>query len=138
MRSWNDAGDPTAALVELAARARTAVGDAVDPLDTVVETFVDCRYRGQSHEITVPTIAAFPAAHARHNGYTRDGVAVEVIALRARAGRPAPLLLTELPAPAREVVTGPVVAAEADCTLWVPEGWTARPGPTGAWVVTRR
>jgi len=47
-------------------------------------------------------------------------------------------LLTELPAPAREVVTGPVVAAEADCTLWVPEGWTARPGPTGAWVVTRR
>ena len=138
VRSWNDAGDPTAALVELAARARTAVGDAVDPLDTVVETFVDCRYRGQSHEITVPTIAAFPAAHARHNGYTRDGVAIEVIALRARAGRPAPLLLTELPAPAREVVTGPVVAAEADCTLWVPEGWTARPGPTGAWVVTRR
>lgn len=132
VRSWNDAGDPTEALVELAARAREAVGDTAD---TVVETFVDGRYRGQSHEITVPTIAAFPAAHARQNGYTRDGVPVEVIALRARAERPAALRLTELPAPPRAVVTGPAVAAEADCTLWVPEGWTARPGPTGAWVV---
>ncbi len=134
VQSWNDAGDPAEALVELAARARTAVGDTAD---TVVETFVDCRYRGQSHEITVPTIADFPAAHARHNGYTRDGVPVEVIALRARAERPAPLRLAELPAPARAVATGPAVVAEADCTLWVPEGWTARPGPTGAWMVTR-
>ena len=137
VRSWNDAGDPTAALAELAARARAAVGDAGDQADVVVETSLDCRYRGQSHELTVPSVAAFPAAHARHNGYTRDGVPIEVVALRARAARPAPMLLTELPAPSREFVAGPAVVAEEDCTLWVPEGWTAQPGPTGAWVVTR-
>lgn len=134
VRSWSGTGDPTAALDALARRARVAVGDTAD---TVVETFVDCRYHGQSHELTVPTAAEFPAAHARHNGYTRDGVAVEVVALRARASRSAPLVLTELPVPPRATVVGPAVAAEADCTVWVPDGWVARPGPTGAWVVTR-
>jgi N-methylhydantoinase A/oxoprolinase/acetone carboxylase beta subunit len=142
VRSWNDAGDHTAALAELAARARAAVSDAPDGDDgedreVTLETFVDCRYHGQSHELTVPSVAAFPAAHAQHNGYTRDGVTIEVIALRARASRPAPLRIDELPVPRRAVVTGPAVVAEADCTMWVPEGWTARPGATGAWVVTR-
>jgi 5-oxoprolinase (ATP-hydrolysing) len=121
------------ALGALAGRARDGVGGH----GAAVDTFVDCRYVGQSHELTVPAVAEFPAAHARANGYARDGVAVEVIALRARASRPAPLELTELPAPPRSVVTGPAVAAEPDCTLWVPDGWVARPGPTGAWVVTR-
>jgi N-methylhydantoinase A/oxoprolinase/acetone carboxylase beta subunit len=139
VRSWNDAGDHAAALAALAARARGAVGDTPDAPDAEValETFVDCRYAGQSHELTVPSVAAFPAAHAQHNGYTRDGVAIEVIALRARASRPAPLRIDELPVPRRAVVTGPAVVAEADCTMWVPGGWTARPGATGAWVVTR-
>jgi len=146
VRSWNGAGDLTAALAELADRARTAVGDAPDAVGavgavgapaTLVETFVDCRYRGQSHELTVPSVAAFAAAHAQRNGYTRDGVEVEVVALRARASRPAPLRLTDLPVPPRAVVTGPAVVAETDCTMWVPEGWTARPGATGAWMVTR-
>ena len=140
VRSWNGAGDLTAALAELADRARTAVGatpDTPDTPDTLVETFVDCRYRGQSHELTVPSVAAFAAAHAQRNGYTRDGVEVEVVALRARASRPAPLRLTDLPVPPRAVVTGPAVVAETDCTMWVPEGWIARPGATGAWMVTR-
>jgi len=137
VRSWNGAGDLTAALAELADRARTAVGATPDTPDTLVETFVDCRYRGQSHELTVPSVAAFAAAHAQRNGYTRDGVEVEVVALRARASRPAPLRLTDLPVPPRAVVTGPAVVAETDCTMWVPEGWIARPGATGAWMVTR-
>jgi N-methylhydantoinase A/oxoprolinase/acetone carboxylase beta subunit len=133
--SWRGGTDAelAAALRALANRARAAVGG----LDAVVDTFVDCRYLGQSHELTVPTVADFAAAHARANGYTRDGVAAEVVALRARASRPAPLRLTELPAADRSVVTGPAVAAELDCTMWVPGGWVARPGPTGAWVVTR-
>jgi N-methylhydantoinase A/oxoprolinase/acetone carboxylase beta subunit len=137
VRSWNDAGDPTAALAELADRARAAVGGTVVGTDVTVETFVDCRYHGQSHELTVPTPADFPAAHLQHNGYVRDGIAIEIVALRARASRPAPLVLTDLPAPSRATVVGPAVVAEADCTVWVPAGWTARPGPTGAWVVTR-
>jgi N-methylhydantoinase A/oxoprolinase/acetone carboxylase beta subunit len=137
VRSWNDAGDPAAALAELADRARAAVGRTVVGTDVTVETFVDCRYHGQSHELTVPTAADFPAAHLQHNGYVRDGIAIEIVALRARASRPAPLVLTDLPAPSRATVVGPAVVAEADCTVWVPAGWTARPGLTGAWVVTR-
>jgi N-methylhydantoinase A/oxoprolinase/acetone carboxylase beta subunit len=137
VRSWNDAGDPDAALAALAARARAAVGGSTGGADVTVETFVDCRYHGQSHELTVPTPADFPAAHLQHNGYVRDGIAIEIVALRARASRPAPLVLTDLPAPSRATVVGPAVVAEADCTVWVPAGWTARPGPTGAWVATR-
>jgi hypothetical protein len=34
-------------------------------------------------------------------------------------------------------VRGPAVVAEPDCTVWIPEGWRAEPGPTGAWVVRR-
>jgi N-methylhydantoinase A/oxoprolinase/acetone carboxylase beta subunit len=129
-----------AALAALAARARAAVGGGADGVaagDVLVETFVDCRYHGQSHELTVPRVADFPAAHRRRNGYVRDDVEVEVVALRARASRPAPLAVTDLPAPPRSTVTGPAVAAEPDCTLWVPDGWVARPVVTGAWAVTR-
>ena len=35
------------------------------------------------------------------------------------------------------VTGGPAVIAEADCTIWVAEGWTARVGGGGAWVLTR-
>ncbi len=35
----------------------------------------------------------------------------------------------------RAVVVGPRVVAEPDCTVWIPDGWRAEPGPTGAWVV---
>jgi N-methylhydantoinase A/oxoprolinase/acetone carboxylase beta subunit len=41
------------------------------------------------------------------------------------------------PPPARQAAVGPAVVAEADCTIWVPEGWRAEPGPLGALVVTR-
>ena len=33
---------------------------------------------------------------------------------------------------------GPAVIAEADCTIWVAEGWTAEVGGGGAWVLTRQ
>jgi hypothetical protein len=29
------------------------------------------------------------------------------------------------------------VIAEEDCTIWVPEGWTAEPGAVGALVLRR-
>jgi 5-oxoprolinase (ATP-hydrolysing) len=102
-----------------------------------VETFVDCRYAGQSHELTVAEIDEFPAEHARRNGYARPGIPVEVVALRARARGVAPLDPSELPDWARDRVVGPAVAAEPDCTVWVPEGWTADPAPDGTWILTR-
>jgi len=135
VRSWSgppDADALAAALQALARDARRHVGD-----DATVETALDCRYAGQSHEITVPDVAAFPAAHVARNGYTPGDARVEVVALRARATRPAPLALADLPSPSRAVLTGPHVAVEPDCTVYVPEGWRADPGPLGAWVLRR-
>jgi N-methylhydantoinase A/oxoprolinase/acetone carboxylase beta subunit len=122
-----------ATIEQVAAEARALVGAGA-----VVETAVDCRYVGQSHELTVPTPDAFPAEHERRNGHVRPGAPVEVVAVRARATSPAALAVTDLPAVARARVRGPAVAAEADCTVWVPDGWVAEPRELGAWVVTRR
>ncbi len=102
-----------------------------------VDEWIDCRYAGQSHELLVPDVDAFPAVHAQHNGYTRPGVDVEIVALRARVSRAAPLEVTDLPEPERSAARGPAVVAEPDCTLWVPDGWVATPGPAGAWILAR-
>src|SRR5262249_6672232 len=122
--------------------ARAALGEEALALpglgpDAEVETFLDCRYAGQSHELVVAAVDDFPAEHERRNGYARAGVPIEVVAVRSRARGRAPLDPAELPAPARERVVGPAVASEPDCTVWVPEAWVADPHPTGAWILTR-
>ena len=135
VRTWPTPDDRDGlhdALASLGADAARLVGS-----DAVVSTALDCRYAGQSHELTVAHIEDFHAEHARRNGYARHDVAVDVIALRARASRPAPLTPDALPAVARPTVHGPDVVAEPDCTVWVPAGWTATPGPLGAWLVRR-
>jgi N-methylhydantoinase A/oxoprolinase/acetone carboxylase beta subunit len=140
VRSWPTPGDRTGlaeALRTLADEARDAVGRYPDAR---VTTGVDCRYRGQSHELTVPSIDAFDDAHRRRNGYARPGAAVEVVAIRATARVPAALTPADLgPPPARREGTpsGPVVLAEADCTVWLPDGWHASVAPDGSWVLTR-
>ena len=63
---------------------------------------------------------------------------IEVIAVqppgsRDRRRRASP----RLPPPSRRAVRGPCVVAEADCTIWVPDGWTGDVGPLGALVLTR-
>jgi N-methylhydantoinase A/oxoprolinase/acetone carboxylase beta subunit len=135
VRSWPTPADPSgvdAALRALAADAAGLVGPGA-----AAETALDCRYHGQSHELTVPSVDAFPAEHERRNGFARPGIAIEVVALRARATRPAPLRPDELPPVERSAVRGPRVVAEADCTVWVPEGWVATPKALGAWVLGR-
>jgi N-methylhydantoinase A/oxoprolinase/acetone carboxylase beta subunit len=139
VRSWphhDDLSGLDDALRRLGAEAAALVGGGAG-VEVAVELAVDCRYRGQSHELTVPDVAAFAAEHQRRNGYARPGTPVEVVALRARARRPAPLDPEDLPAPDRPRLQGPHVAVEPDCTVWIPEGWVAEPGPTGAWVLTR-
>jgi N-methylhydantoinase A/oxoprolinase/acetone carboxylase beta subunit len=140
VRSWPTPADHDgvpAALVELGREVATLPGLGADGHGgPTVETFVDCRYAGQSHELTVPTVADFPAEHLRRNGYAPDGAPVEVVALRARARGRAPLDPAELPAVVRERHVGPAVVSEPDCTVWVPDGWTAEPHPSGAWVLT--
>jgi N-methylhydantoinase A/oxoprolinase/acetone carboxylase beta subunit len=122
------------ALAALGTDASNLIGGP-SRVDTVVETFVDCRYAGQSHELTVRAPEAFAAEHERRNGFTRPGAPVEVVALRARASRSSGLVVDALPAVQRDIVRGPAVASEAECTVWVPDGWVARPGPLGAWVI---
>jgi N-methylhydantoinase A/oxoprolinase/acetone carboxylase beta subunit len=114
----------------LAAEAAKAIG-------AETATFLDGRYAGQSHELTVGSVADFHELHARCNGYARPDDPVEVVAIRARAAVPSPTAVTDLPAPARPAVTGPAVIAEADCTTWVPAGWRADPGEAGALVLQR-
>ena len=83
-------------------------------------------------------VSAFPDEHRRRNGYARPGAPVEVVALRARARRPAPVSYEQLgPGPDRHPADGPAVLVEADCTVWVPEGWRAEVGGGGAWILRR-
>jgi len=102
-----------------------------------VDLALDCRYVGQSHELTVPSVGAFPAEHERRNGHARPGAPIEVVAVRARASLASPLRITDLPDVARVRVVGPDVVAEPDCTVWIPEGWRAEPRELGAWVIER-
>jgi N-methylhydantoinase A/oxoprolinase/acetone carboxylase beta subunit len=136
VRSWPEPLEHeglAAALDRVAAEAVALVGGH----DAELERLVDCRYAGQSHELTVARPDEFPAEHERRNGFARPGAPVEVVALRVRARRPAPLSPADLPAVVRSEVRGPEVVAEPDCTVWVPDGWRAEPGPLGAWVLTR-
>lgn len=122
------------ALRGLASEAVALVGG----VDAAVETALDCRYTGQSHELTVPRIQDFHEEHRRRNGYAKPDAEVEVVAIRAMASRPAPVEYGAIPRIAdRESVGGPAVIAEADCTIWVPDGWAAEPHPTGSFVMTR-
>ena len=102
-----------------------------------VELAYDCRYRGQSHEITVPSVEAFDAVHERFNGYAHVGATVEVIAVRARVARRADVHVDRLPVVHRASAVGPAVVAEPDCTIWIPPDWTAAPGPLGALLLHR-
>jgi N-methylhydantoinase A/oxoprolinase/acetone carboxylase beta subunit len=138
VRTWPtpaDTGKLEAALADLTAEARRAVDD--DRAE--VSTSVDCRYAGQSHELTVARVDDFGDEHRRRNGYARPGAPVEVVALRARATVAAAVKLDDLGPPPtdRRPTTGPAVVAEADCTLWVPEGWTADVAGDGSWVLSR-
>ena len=74
VRSWPTPGDHRGldeAMAELGRAARQALGESGAPDDgeVEVETSVDCRYRGQSHELSVPAVAEFAAEHRRRNGY---------------------------------------------------------------------
>jgi N-methylhydantoinase A/oxoprolinase/acetone carboxylase beta subunit len=141
VRSWPTPGSVeglSQALTELAVRAAEEVAADAVAAEVVVETAVDCRYAGQSHELTVPSLDEFPAEHRRRNGFSRPGAPVEVVALRAKATAPAPFTVDDLGRPpSRQPASGPCVVAEPDCTLWIPDGWRAEVAAEGAWVLER-
>jgi N-methylhydantoinase A/oxoprolinase/acetone carboxylase beta subunit len=144
VRSWPTPSDHRgleAALAALGTDAETALagGAAAGPCarDVRTTTALDCRYRGQGHELTVASLAAFAGEHRRRNGYELSDVPVEVVALRAAAELASPVDLAELPSRPRRGAVGPAVLAEPDCTIWVPEGWRADPGEGGALLLRR-
>jgi 5-oxoprolinase (ATP-hydrolysing) len=108
------------------------------PPDRVVVS-LDCRYAGQSHELTVPEVGAFEAEHTRRHGYALEGARVEVMAIRASLQWRAQVHADALPAtPGRcGQVTGPQFVAEPDCTIWVAARWRANVDPSGSWILTR-
>jgi len=136
VRSWPTPEDHRGLDGALSGLARVVAG-RLEGRPVVVETAVDCRYRGQGHELTVAGVAAFEAEHERVNGYRRSGTPVEVIALRATARVPSPVGVADLP-PARRTVSsveGPMTIAESDCAIWIPAGWRGEVHPSGAWVI---
>ena len=138
VRSWPTPGDVTGlddALDELAAAALAELGAP----SATVETFVDCRYHGQSHELTVASVDDFGDEHERRNGYRRDGDLVEVVALRAVASAEAPARIEDVLADehADHAVIGPQVVVRDDCTIWVADGWRGTPGPLGSLILRR-
>jgi N-methylhydantoinase A/oxoprolinase/acetone carboxylase beta subunit len=149
VRSWPTPDDHRGlgeALEQLAAEAEQKLygtgchdGGQIDGAQVQVSTALDCRYRGQSHELTIPAVEAFHTEHARRNGYARPEQPVEVVALRAEARLPPVVEPDSLPAAERldAPVAGPYVLAEPDCTVWVPEGWVGEPGAAGALVLRR-
>ncbi len=96
----------------LAAAAQRLETGGSNPESTTA--FVDVRYRGQSHETTVPyavgegwdaLLARFHATHRERNGFARPDDPVEVVTVRAESiGRPL-LSWSELP---QAVPTGAV------------------------------
>jgi N-methylhydantoinase A len=102
-----------------------------------IERSVDVRYRGQSHETSVPyrsgdgwdvLAVRFHEAHAERNGFARPGDPIEVVAVRAAAtGRPA-LTIGELPEhrPSGDSRRGERTVALRDGTVDATVWW--RPG----------
>jgi N-methylhydantoinase A/oxoprolinase/acetone carboxylase beta subunit len=131
VRSWADPADHAGA----AAAATALVAQAGDGAGA--EVSFDCRYAGQSHELTVASVDEFATEHARRNGFTLD-LAVEVVAIRASARWASPVDINALPLPDRRgPVPGPAVIAETDCTIWVAPGWRAVADPAGSWLMTK-
>ena len=136
VRSWSDPADHRGA-TEAAEALGRAAADANGGAAEVVTT-VDCRYAGQSHELTVNRVEDFEDEHRLRNGYARPGAPVEVIALRASA-RSTPLVDVEVlqPLDGRTDAEGPCVLAEPDCTVWIPDGWAGHVGGGGSWILQR-
>ena len=138
VRSWPPAASRDgldAALAELAGRAVAAVGGR----DAHVTTALDCRYAGQSHELTVARLGDFHEEHRRRNGWARGDAPVEVVALGPAPDVPPRSTWGQLGPAAveRRATVGPSVIAEPDCTVWVPEGWRADVDEGGAWILRR-
>jgi N-methylhydantoinase A len=99
----------------------------------------DLRYRGQSHELTVPLQpgldAAFHRAHEERYGFADREREIELVAVRTAAVVPA--VDVPFPARSRSKVAGPELVELAGSTCWVPAGWQGETNSDGTLVLTR-
>jgi N-methylhydantoinase A len=108
-------------LEDLAERATVGLRDqGAEPAGIV--RVVDCRYKGQWHEVPVPAdppdgiAARFAAEHRRRFGWDAPGEPVEVVTLRVQARGPLP----EVAPP--ELPPGGGSAPAGRRTIWTPGG----------------
>ncbi|HEV2815469.1 MAG TPA: hydantoinase/oxoprolinase family protein [Solirubrobacteraceae bacterium] len=121
---------------ELVAEARERIGDP----DAEGEVVYDCRFRGQSFELTVSDPAEFPQAHEERYGFTEPDGAVEVVTVRATAripGAHVELAADDDDLPPGTRIEGPAVCALPEATLVVPEGWSGEVDEDGTVVLHR-
>lgn len=142
---------------DLADEARERLGRD----DAAIEVAYDCRYRGQSFELTVADPADFPAAHEERYGFREQDGDVEVVTVRVTAriaGVHVTLAADDTATPQREVratalgaetdvlrgelppgttVAGPAVCALPEATLAVPAGWEGEVDDQGTVVLHR-
>jgi N-methylhydantoinase A len=106
----------------------------VDLPGATVTRYVDVRYPGQSHELTIEEGADFHTAHEQRYGFRLDGEP-EIVTRRivATVSRPRP----ELPAGSGERVEGPAVVELPGATCLVPAGWVGEPDAHGTLVLER-
>jgi N-methylhydantoinase A len=151
---------------------RTVLGRELDPGDLVeaargrlgdpeagAELVYDCRFRGQSFELSVADPADFPRAHEERYGFTEPDGEVEVVTVRATARVSGPEV--ELAAAAEEprrserdtalgrttvlhgdlppgtYVEGPAICALPEATLAAPAGWVGEVDDHGTVVLHR-
>ncbi len=92
---------------------REMVAEGLARDDLILERLIDCRYVGQSYELSVPYsrnyVAAFHGQHESTYGYARPEQPVEVVAVRVHVTGPvAPVVLPKGRAPRRPARPRPV------------------------------
>jgi N-methylhydantoinase A len=116
---------------------RDYVGEAeADLPGATVTRYVDARYPGQSHELTIEEGADFHAVHEQRYGFRLDAEA-EIVTRRlvAVVSRPRPELSA---AAGGERVTGPALVELPEATCLVPEGWAGETDAHGTLVLERK
>ncbi|HEU5004112.1 MAG TPA: hydantoinase/oxoprolinase family protein [Actinomycetota bacterium] len=138
--------DVEAVLDQLAAEAADGLRrQGAEP--AVTEARIDCRYRGQAHEVSVPFTslaelaelpAAFGAAHQARYGWEAPGDPVELVTFRVRALGPEPALpLPPVPESHRVRVEGPACLWGDHATVVVEPGWAGEVDGVGTLILQR-
>jgi N-methylhydantoinase A len=105
----------------------------------------DLRYAGQAFELTIvgdtapeSLRRAFDEAHRERYGYFDPQAAIELVTVRVTVALPGADVTAADGKEAGERLDGPATVPLDEATLVVPEGWTAAPDMTGAWLLERR